>query len=123
MSFENDAQKLRRRLLLALLGGSLGATTLRAAAQAAASAGGMHKSEGRVLVNGKPAGVGARVAAGDQVSTGRGALAVFSVGQDAFLLRANSRVEFSGQDQLLDGLRLVTGKLLGVYAAGRGRTL
>src|SRR4051812_27336774 len=115
-SADEEQQMLvkRRRLLMALLGSSLGATVMRAAAQAGASAGGgVHKLEGQVLVNGQPARVGTRVGAGDQVSTGRNALAVFSVGQDAFLLRANSRVEFSGQDLALDGLRLVTGKLLG----------
>lgn len=106
----------RRKALLAILGGSLGlAAALRAAAQSAGP-GGMHQLEGEVRINGRPARRDMQVRAGDTVQTGAAALAVFSVGQDAFLLRANSRVAFAGQDIALDTVRLLAGRLLSVFA-------
>jgi hypothetical protein len=123
----NDESKLlRRRALIALLGSGLALpAALRAAAQAAAQTGpgGMHQLRGDVRVNGQRATQGLRVAAGDSVRTGANAMAVFSIGQDAFLVRANSRVEFSGQNLAVDGLRLLTGKLLGVFAPGGSHRL
>lgn len=119
----NELDPFRRQTLIALLGGSLGlSAALRALAQTAAS-GGMHELRGDVRVNGVPATQGMRVAAGDKVSTGLGALAVFSVGADAFLMRADSQAEFQGQDLALDALRLVSGRLLGVFGFGGPRRI
>jgi hypothetical protein len=121
---KNDLDPFRRRTLLALLGGSLGLSiALKAAAQSATTVGGMHRIKGDVRVNGQRASVGTRVAAGDSVITGPGALAVFSVGGDAFLMRANSHAQFAGKDLVLDSLRLLTGKLLSVFASGGNRSL
>jgi hypothetical protein len=120
----NPLNPFRRRTLIALLGGGLGlSAALRAAAQSAAASGGMHEVQGDVRINGQRATQGMRVAAGDTVRTGPGAMAVFSVGQDAFLVRANTRAEFTGQDLALDGLRLLTGKLLSVFAPGGSHQL
>lgn len=114
----NELNTWRRQTLIALLGGSLGlSTALRTLAQTAAS-GGMRELRGDVRVNGVPATQGMRVAAGDNVTTGPNALAVFSIGTDAFLMRADSRSEFQGQDLAVDALRLVSGKLLGVFGSG-----
>ena len=111
----------RRRTLLRLLaGGASLATLLReAGAQTqTAKTPGLYLVQGDVRVNGKPAKAGELVRGGDAVTTGRGALAVFSVGQDAFLVRENSRANFAGQDLVLDAVRLVTGKLLRVFVTG-----
>jgi len=114
---------LRRRTLIALLGGGVSlSASLRVAAQLA-TVEGMREVRGDVRINGIRAVPGMRVAAGDSVRTASGALAVFSIGQDAFLMRANSRAEFSGQDVAIDGLRLVSGKLLGVFGTGGPRRL
>lgn len=112
----------RRRLAgYILLAGGLW-PALRLAAQTVPE-GGMRRVSGNVLVNGTRAAVGTPVRAGDTVQTGPGALAVFAVGQDAFLMRANSSASFAGQDTALDALRLITGKLLGVFGKGGGRQL
>jgi hypothetical protein len=114
----NDLIPFRRRTLIALLGGSVGfAAALRSLAQTTAT-GGMHELRGDVRVNGVPAAQGMRVASGDNVSTGSGARAMFSIGADAFLMRADSQAEFRGQDLVIDALRLVSGKLLGVFGSG-----
>lgn len=116
----------RRRALLALLGAGIGLPALlrlAAAQPAAAQARGLQRVEGRVRVNGRPAVPGAPVRAGDTVTTGRSALAVFTIGEDAFLLRERSRVEFAGRDLAVNLLRLTTGKLLSVFGRGEERKL
>jgi hypothetical protein len=113
----------RRKALLTILGGSLGlAAALRAAAQSA-SPGGIHQLAGDVRINGQTARRDMQVRAGDTVQTGTAALAVFSVGQDAFLLRANTGVAFAGQDVALDTVRLLAGRLLSVFGKGAPRSL
>jgi len=52
------------------------------------------------------------------VETGKGARAIFVVGSDAFLLRADSRLEMKGSDTFVNVLRLITGALLSVYGGG-----
>ena len=61
-------------------------------------------------VNGKPAAEGAPVAPGDVVETGKGARAIYVIGDNAFLQRQNSRVEFGNSMETF--LRIVTGGLL-----------
>jgi hypothetical protein len=113
----------RRKALLTILGGSLGlAAALRAAAQSA-SPGGIHQLAGDVRINGQTARRDMQVRAGDTVQTGTAALAVFSVGQDAFLLRANTGVAFAGQDVALNTVRLLAGRLLSVFGKGAPRSL
>ncbi len=115
----------RRRLaLLALIGSGAGLTgALRFALAQPATAQGLRRARGEITVNGRPASVGDRISASDVVATGRRGLAVFVIGQDAFLMRASSRAEFSGKDTLVDALRLATGKLLSVFGGGRAKRL
>ena len=82
---------------------------------------GVHQASGDVRINGKPAQKGMDLKPGDVVTTGRGAELVVVVGKDAFLMRANSRVEYSGDAAKLvvSGLRIVTGALLSVFEPGR----
>jgi len=113
----------RRSTLLRLLAGGAGLAALlrEAGAQTrVAKTPGLVQVQGDVRINGKPAKAGELVRGGDAVTTGRGALAVFSIGENAFLVRENTRANFAGQDLVLDAVRLITGKLLGVFATGRG---
>ena len=74
-------------------------------------------------INGKPAEAGTVVRPGDAVVLGDGAAAAFVVGQDAFLMRGGSRAELIGSGLLVSAVRLVTGKLLGVFGSGGERRL
>jgi hypothetical protein len=125
---DGNSGRMRRRALLALLaaGGGLAGALRLALAQSAASENmreGVRQVRGEVTVNGKPVRVGDPVRPGDTVATGRRSLAAFVVGRDAFLVRDSTRVEIVGGETAADLLRLVTGKLLGVFGAGRGRRL
>jgi len=84
---------------------------------------GMRKLRGEVLVNGQPANKRTVVRPGDTVTTEAKSFATFVIGQDAFLVRGDSRLELSGSGGLANVLRLVTGKLLSVYSKGRPREI
>ena len=72
---------------------------------------------GDVTVNGAKADRETRIRAGDTVRTGSGnSEIVFAVGGDAFLLRENSELEISGGGFFIDGLRMLSGRLLSVFA-------
>lgn len=118
-------QTTRRRVLLGLLAGglSLPAVLRQVLAQQGQALQGLRSAQGEVRLNGQPAGVGAPVRAGDTVSTARGAMAMFVVGQDAYLLREDSRAELTGVAQFVDVLRLATGRLMGVFGKGGDRRI
>ena len=78
---------------------------------------GIHRINGEVSVNGKPAREGTPIMRGDTVSTGAGAHAVYVLGDNAFLQRANSRVNF-GESSVATFMRVVTGGLLSVFGKG-----
>jgi len=86
---------------------------------------GMHRVRGDVRVNGQPAREGMDVKGGDVITTGAGSEAVFVIGKDAFLVRANSRVEVQGiaGALLASGLRVATGAVLSVFAPGEPKRL
>jgi hypothetical protein len=79
--------------------------------------------EGKVTVNGKPATKATPVRPGDVIVTGRGAKLVFVLGEDAFLLRENSRLSLDksggGSSAVVSGLRILTGALLAVFGKGQ----
>ncbi len=118
-----ELDRARRRALLALAAGiGLPAALGRALAQTSAKQG-VRTVQGDMRINGKPAEVGTVVRPGDAIVLGDGAVATFVVGQDAFLMRGNSRAELIGSGLLVSALQLVTGKLLGVFGSGRERRL
>ena len=78
---------------------------------------GMHGTKGEVAVNGAPVRSGAAIRRGDVVTTGTSAHAVFVLGDNAFLQRENSRVDF-GESSVATFLRVVTGGLLSVFGKG-----
>jgi hypothetical protein len=113
----------RRRALLKLAAGiGLPAAFGRALAQTSAKQG-VRTVQGDMRINGRPAEPGALVHPGDTIVLANGALATFVVGQDAFLIRGNSRAELIGSGLLVSALQLVTGKLLGVFGSGGERRL
>ena len=86
---------------------------------------GVHRIRGDVRVNGVPAREGMEVKAGDVITTGRDSEVVFVTGRDAFLIRANSRIEAQGNSGalILTGLRILTGAVLSVFSRGEPKTL
>jgi hypothetical protein len=86
---------------------------------------GVYQVRGDVRINGVPAKEGMLVAGGDVITTGANSEMVFVTGRDAFLIRANSRVEAQGDagPLLLSGLRIITGAVLSVFSPGEPKTL
>ena len=116
----------RRRMLgmsAAVL--ALKMTWLRQALAAGSVEKGVYRVRGDVRINGTPAKEGMDVKAGDVITTGSGSETVFVAGRDAFLIRANSRVEAQGAlgALVLTGLRVITGAMLSVFAPGEPKTL
>ena len=111
----------RRRALLALAAGiGMSAALRRALAQSTAKQG-VRTAKGDVRVNGKPAPPGAIIRPGDTIEIGKDALAAFVVGEDAFLMRKESRAELIGSGVLVNAIRLVSGGLLSVFGGGEHR--
>jgi len=102
-----------------------GMLRLRAALAAGAVPPGVAQIKGDVRINGKPAERGQRVGPGDLIVTGKGAELVVVVERDAFLVRANSRVEFgaAAAQGAVTVLRILTGALLSVFESGRRREI
>ncbi len=121
------ARNGRRRWLRGAAAGMLaaGMLQLRSALAAGTLPPGVAQIKGDVSINGKPAERGQRVAAGDVVVTGRGSELVLVLEKDAFLVRAESRVEFgsAAAQSAVSVLRLVTGAVLSVFESGRRREI
>ena len=116
-----ELHSARRRALLLLAAGMPAAVRL-ALAQSSTKQG-VRTVQGDMRINGKPAEPGTLVRPGDTIVLGSGALAAFVVGEDAFLMRGNSRAELIGSGLLVSAVQLVTGKLLGVFGRGGERRL
>ena len=72
--------------------------------------------EGSVQVNGTAATKETHIPAGALVETGERSKVIFRVDKDAFILRAESRLQLEGDDSVVvETLRLVTGRLLSVF--------
>lgn len=121
---QDESLRLRRALLKILAGSGLAsAIPGRASAQSGTPVQGIRALEGDVRINGRPAAAGTPVRPGDSVATGGGANAMIVVGRNAYLARENSRIEIPGNNYFLDSLRLLTGKLLAVFANGEPRRI
>lgn len=72
--------------------------------------------KGDVRVNGSRADKQTRIRAGDSLRTGDRSEIVFAVGGDSFILRSNSEMEIGGGGFLIDSLRVLTGRVLSVFA-------
>src|ERR1700704_4691957 len=118
-----ELHRVRRRALLKLAAGIGMSAALRLAFAQISAKQGVRTVQGDMRINGKPAEAGTLVRPGDTIVLGNGALATFVVGEDAFLMRGNSRAELMGSGLLVSALQLVTGKLLGVFGRGGERRL
>lgn len=107
------------------LGASAALLLLRDALAAGDVEKGVARVRGDARINGAAARPGMDVKAGDVVQTFADGEIVFVVNKDAFLMRANSRVELEGSagSVVLIGLRLVTGALLSVFPSRQRRTI
>ncbi|MBU0600935.1 MAG: hypothetical protein KKD25_00850 [Gammaproteobacteria bacterium] len=114
----------RRRMLTTLLAGGTAAplamNTLISDALARDGRTGLRGFRGDVTVNGKPARFGMKIDSGDTVRTGPDAEAIYVIGRDAFMQRGASHVAF-GSGAAADLLRVITGRLLSVFARGHRR--
>ncbi len=111
----------RRQLLQAMAAGTL--TVWMARALAAGSQPlppGLRRIKGEVRVNGALAQEGRVILVGDTISTGPGAEAVYVIGRDAYLLRENTMVVHQELDSA-GIVRVLAGKLLGVFGSGEKR--
>lgn len=79
---------------------------------------------GEVLRNGAPLAVGQVVTATDRIETAPGSSAVFTVGNGAFLVRANTKVQLEGEaPTAVRALRLLTGAVASVWGKGAERKI
>ena len=123
----NDVKVARRqwlRMAAAMLAVQM--AWLRGALAAGSVEKGVYRVSGDVRVNGIPAIEGTEIRAGDLIATGAKSEVAFVSGKDAFLIRANSRVEARGNATgalLLNGLRVVSGAMLSVFSPGEQKTL
>jgi hypothetical protein len=79
---------------------------------------GIYRIRGDVRVNGEPAKEGGQVRAGDSIASGADGEMVFVVNRDAMLVRRDASVSL-----LADGLRVVTGAVLSVFASGQRKQI
>lgn len=116
---------VKRRDFLAGAAALLPVLAIRDALAAGDVEKGVARVQGDARINGAPAKVGMDVKPGDTVTTFANGQIVFVVNKDAFLVRANSRVEVEGGmgSVALTGLRIVSGALMSVFASGERKTL
>lgn len=111
----------RREFLKRVVAGALGAGGASAFLSQALAKGdisapqGIARLEGTATVNGVPARLGSPVSARDKVVTGPGSMAVIVVKDDAFLVREETRIEFSETNGALSQVLLANGRLLSVF--------
>ena len=79
----------------------------------------IYRLSGQVSVNGTPATLKTRIGPNDTIETGKNSELVFVNGLSAFMLRESSRMSLGQQpatNAMVNVLRLVTGKVLAVFA-------
>lgn len=82
----------------------------------------IYRLRGAVRIDGVQATPETTLRGGEAVETGPGAEIVFAVGEDAFLLRQNSRVNLlTERAGLVTAFRIVTGALLSAFGRGPRR--
>jgi hypothetical protein len=71
--------------------------------------------EGIVTVDGVIADINTKINANSLVITGADSLVIFVVNTDAFVLRDNSELKMGGSGVLVEGMRMLSGKILSVF--------
>ncbi len=77
---------------------------------------------GELYVNGFRAPPGTVIKPGDRVLTGPDTRQTFVIGQDAFMMQSLTSLQIDG-NIFVEGLRVLTGGLLGVFGRGGARTI
>jgi len=111
----------RRRFVAAL-----GSTLLPLPASAQSRVGAIHELSGDVTLNGFAATRRSALQAGLTIATGADGHARFTVGNDAFFLRPNSRMRLDAArpaEAFIDFLRLLTGALGATFERGMRRAI
>jgi hypothetical protein len=67
------------------------------------------------MVDGRRANIKTQIGAASTVTTGDDSEVIFVVGNDAMILRSNSELKIGGENALITGMRILTGKLLTVF--------
>lgn len=75
----------------------------------------IYKLQGMVIVDGQRADIDTRIQANSLIQTGSNSRVIFVVGSDAFILRSNSELQLAGDNFLIRGIRILSGKLLSVF--------
>lgn len=80
----------------------------------------IYEVKGQATVDGSQANLDTQVRPNSLLETGSNSRMIFAVGQDAFILRANSRLQLSG-NELVNTLRLAAGAVLSVFGKSEHR--
>lgn len=75
----------------------------------------IYKLSGIVSVDGKIADINTRIGPNSLVNTGPDSHVIFVVASDAFILRSNSQLQMGGSGLLVQGMRILSGKILSVF--------
>jgi hypothetical protein len=124
----DEADDPRRRLLIQALtaglfgtvmpgGGTLAADVFGTGSSKLPAGRSIYRISGKVLVNGNPATLDTRIVAGDTVETLTDGEIIFVVGGNSMIMHGGSRMEIQTKQKnsmFIDGLRMLTGKLLSV---------
>ncbi len=122
----------RRKFLVRLLAGAgmlsgLSRLSVRSAAAMGQHPQGVRKIEGSAAINGQPVQMGDIVSVGDTVTTGPDGTVIFVVEAAVFLLRESTRLTLTrdriDESTSVDGIRLLKGKMLGVFSRRRRKRL
>lgn len=81
---------------------------------------GIRSLKGTVRVNGSAAKEGQLVLTGDTIATGKASEVIYVMGNNAYLMREDSQVQFTSEG-ITAVLRVVTGKVLAVFGPGNKR--
>jgi hypothetical protein len=129
MSRHDEADDPRRRLLIKALAAGLFSTAFVDKEALAASIFGkppgklppgqsIYRMDGEVKVNGNAADMKTIIRPNDTIETGKKSEIVFVVGGNSMIVRENSQLKLEGKEEpasfIIQGLRLLSGKLLSV---------
>ena len=111
----------RRKFLIAAAVFPLAAIIL---IQASAESSVVHELQGIVTVNKKALTLTSIIRSGDEIMVSPDGKLVFSIGEDAFLVRGGSTLQVYAEEggMLVNALRLITGAMLGVYGKRKTTT-
>ena len=84
----------------------------------------IHDLQGTVTINKKPLTRASDIKNGDEITVSTGGKLVFSIGEDAFLVRGGSTLQVYAEENsaFVSALRLVNGAVLGVFGKRKTTT-